>query len=134
VSTPASARPAAPQPTPRCVVDYALARRGALIDLRAGRVSSLEFCDAHPYLLRAARFHGVPTDRACPVCGQRPLDEVTYTYGDCFRGETNGRVRNPAELAALSAEYPMFTVYVVEVCQDCSWNHLTLSYVLGDGE
>jgi hypothetical protein len=24
-----------------------------------------------------------------------------------------------------------FTVYVVEVCRTCSWNHLVQSYVLG---
>jgi hypothetical protein len=24
-------------------------------------------------------------------------------------------------------------VYVVEVCRDCSWNHLCSTYLLGDG-
>ena len=88
-------------------------------------------CDAHPYLLRAARYHGEPTDRDCPVCGRERLVEVTYTYGDCFKKETNGRVRQRAELSELSTEHDEFTVYVVEVCRCCSWNHLTVSYVLG---
>jgi uncharacterized protein DUF5318 len=130
----ASPAPAARLPAgTRSVVEYALARRSTLVDLFAGRVSAVDVCDAHPYLLRAARFHGTPTDRPCPVCRRGPLTEVTYTYGDCFRADTNGRVRNPAELPALAREHPDFTVYVVEVCQDCSWNHLTVSYVLGVG-
>ena len=33
----------------------------------------------------------------------------------------------------MAREHGEFTVYVVEVCQGCAWNHLTLSYVLGDG-
>jgi hypothetical protein len=122
-----------PVPTSRSVVDYALARRSALADLGAGRVVTSDVCDAHPYLLRAARFHGEDTGRPCPVCRRTELTQVTYTYGDCFRGETNGRVRRTAELAELAAELGEFTVYVVEVCQDCGWNHLALSYVLGTG-
>jgi uncharacterized protein DUF5318 len=118
----------------RSVVDYTLARRGTLLDLRWGRVSTMDVCDAHPYLLRAARFHGTATDRDCPVCHRTTLTEVTYTYGDCFTKDTNGRVRAPEELAELAAQNSEFTVYVVEVCRDCAWNHLVLSYVLGDGQ
>jgi hypothetical protein len=115
----------------RALVDYGLARRAQLRDLRAGRISALDACDAHPYLLRAARYHGEATDRDCPVCVRERLVEVTYTYGDCFKSETNGRVRQRAELRDLAAEHGEFTVYVVEVCRGCSWNHLTVSYVLG---
>jgi hypothetical protein len=115
----------------RAVVDYGLARRAALHGLRAGRMSALDVCDAHPYLLRAARYHGEATDRDCPVCRREQLVEVTYTYGDCFKEATNGRVRQRADLPELAAEYAEFTVYVVEVCRGCSWNHLTVSYVLG---
>jgi hypothetical protein len=97
-------------------------------------VTPLDVCDAHPYLLRAARFHGEPTDCACPVCRRDHLTHVTYTYGDCFKADTNGRVRRTAELAALAAEHEEFRVYVVEVCQSCGWNHLALSYVLGAGQ
>jgi hypothetical protein len=118
-------------PRRRSVVDYGLARRAALHDLRAGRTSPLDACDAHPYLLRAARYHGEATDRGCPVCRREQLVEVTYTYGDCFKEATNGRVRQRADLPELAEEYAEFTVYVVEVCQGCSWNHLTVSYVLG---
>lgn len=116
--------------TQRDVVDYGLARRAALMDLFAGRASTMDVCDAHPYLLRAARYHGERTEDACPVCRRGPLTHVTYTYGDVFK-DTNGRVRATVELAALEREHAEFTVYVVEVCRDCSWNHLVTSYVLG---
>lgn len=116
--------------TQRDTIDYGLARRAALMDLFAGRATTLDVCDAHPYLLRAAKYHGEPTEATCPVCRKCPLTHVTYTYGDGFK-ETNGRVRATAELAVLEREHAEFTVYVVEVCRACSWNHLVTSYVLG---
>jgi hypothetical protein len=116
--------------TQRDTVDYGLARRAALTDLFAGRVSTMDVCDAHPYLLRAAKYHGEPTATPCPVCKRGPLIHVTYTYGDAFK-DTNGRVRATAELAAMERQHRAFTVYVVEVCRDCAWNHLVTSYVLG---
>jgi hypothetical protein len=33
----------------------------------------------------------------------------------------------------MEAEHGEFRVYVVEVCPECTWNHLTASFVLGDG-
>jgi hypothetical protein len=119
---------------PRGVVDYALARRATLTALATGRASTLDVCDAQPYLLRAARYHGERTEQVCPVCGRDGLAEVTYTYGDCFRSESNGRARRARELPQLAQELPEFTVYVVEVCEQCRWNHLLTSYVLGTGE
>lgn len=118
--------------TQRDTVDYGLARRATLVDLMHGRVSVMDVCDAHPYLLRAAKYHGEPTETPCPVCRKGPLIHVTYTYGEGFK-ETNGRVRATAELASLEREHREFTVYVVEVCRDCAWNHLVSSYVLGTG-
>ncbi len=116
--------------TQRALVDYGLARRATLLDLFSGRASVMDVCDAHPYLLRAAKYHGEATETPCPVCKKGPLIHVTYTYGDAFR-DTSGRVRATAELAALERQYAEFTVYVVEVCRDCAWNHLVSSYVLG---
>ena len=116
--------------TQRDTVDYGLARRATLMDLFAGRASTMDVCDAHPYLLRAAKYHGEATETQCPVCRKGPLTHVTYTYGDAFK-DTNGRVRATAELATLEREHTEFTVYVVEVCRACSWNHLVTSYVLG---
>lgn len=118
----------------RGVVDYALAKRAALFDLAAGRARPTEVCDAQTYLLRAARYHGEVLDRPCPVCRRESLTSVTYTYGDCFRADVNGRARRTPELATLAREFPEFSVYVVEVCAECRWNHLVTSYVLGTGE
>ncbi|WP_433330927.1 DUF5318 family protein [Spirillospora sp. CA-294931] len=118
---------------PRLVVDYGLAKRAALAELRSGHVTRDDACDAHPYLLRAARHHGEPTDKPCPVCERERLTHVTYVYGDEL-GRYEGRVKGAAELAAMEREYGEFRVYVVEVCQSCAWNHLSVSYVLGHGE
>ena len=118
--------------TQRSVIDYALARRAVLADLFAGRASALDVCDAHPYLLSAAKYHGETTADQCPVCRKSPLTHVTYTYGDSLK-ESSGRVRATAELPGLAREHEAFTVYVVEVCRECGWNHLVTSYVLGTG-
>ena len=117
--------------TQRSYIDYALAKRATLVGLFAGRVSSDDVCDAHPYLLRAARYHGEPTEEMCPVCRRNPLTHVTYTYGEGFKAEVNGRVRQSADLSVLELEHDEFRVYVVEVCESCGWNHLHASYLLG---
>ena len=114
-------------------MDYGLARRATLASVFAGRTTVPDVCDAHPYLLRAAKFHGEPTDRSCPICRKVKLTHVTYVYGDEL-GRYEGRVRQARELAEMAAEYGEFQVYVVEVCQSCAWNHLASSYVLGTGE
>lgn len=118
----------------RSIVDYALARRSTLAGLATGRASVLDVCDAQAYLVRAARYHGIRTEDPCPVCGHLGLAQVAYTFGDCFRGDTNGRARPAREVLALAEEVPEFTAYVVEVCAECRWNHLVSSYVLGTGE
>ena len=117
----------------RAVVDYSLARRATLTGLASGRVARREVCDAQAYLVRAARYHGQKVDDACPMCGANALGHVFFTYGDCFRGDTNGRARRTRELLALADEVAEFTAYLVEVCSDCRWNHLLASYVLGTG-
>jgi hypothetical protein len=117
----------------RSVIDYSLARRATLAGLFTGKVSALEACDAHPYLLRAAKHHGEATDRPCPVCRVRPLTLVTYVYGDEL-GESSGRVRPTREIDRLEDLYAELAVYVVEVCSSCAWNHLVTSYVVGTGE
>jgi hypothetical protein len=99
----------------------------------AGRMTTTDVCDAHPYLLRAAKFHGEPTTTPCPICRKAKLTHVTYVYGDEL-GRYEGRVKQSPELAEMATEYAEFRVYVVEVCQYCSWNHLASSYVLGTGE
>jgi hypothetical protein len=117
----------------RCVVDYALARRAALTALRTGRAARADVCDAQQYLKRAARYHGEPTEAPCPVCQDERLVHVTYAYGEYFPSGGNGRARASRELRELALELPEFSVFVVEVCVECGWNHLVTSYVLGTG-
>ncbi len=102
--------------TRRSVVDYGLARRATLASVQAGHTTVADVCDAHPYLLRAAKFHGEPTEIRCPICRKAKLTHVTYVYGDEL-GQYEGRVKRGPELDEMAAEYGEFRVYVVEVCQ-----------------
>ena len=112
------------------MVDYALQRRSVLADLYANRTTTMDVCDAHPYLQRAARYHGEPTEETCPVCRKERLTNVHYVYGDELRA-TSGQAKTVAELHRMGMDHREFTVYVVEVCRSCGWNHLALSFVLG---
>lgn len=118
--------------SPRQVVDYALQRRALLADVRAGRVGREEVCDAGAYLLRAARFHGAPADRACPVCRHDELAQVSWVFGESLR-HVSGSACSAADLEQLAAQVADFSVHVVEVCTECRWNHLVRSFVLGTG-
>ncbi len=117
-------------PGRRSVVDYSLQRRALLADVYAGRTGLFEVCDASPYLSRAAKYHGEPTDIACPVCRKERLTRVNYVYGEHL-GATAGQAKTEAELARMDAMQQEFSVYAVEVCRGCGWNHLDFAYVLG---
>ncbi|GAB2654200.1 DUF5318 domain-containing protein [Saccharopolyspora gloriosae] len=119
--------------TQRQVVDYALQRRSLLAQVHAGRVGVTEVCDANPYLLRAAKYHGQPSEVPCPVCRKEPLTLVSWIFGDELK-HASGSARGPDELERLAGLFAEFTVHVVEVCRTCSWNHLVQSYVLGNGD
>lgn len=123
---------ALPRPRARSFVDYSLQRRATLVALMRGAMSTSEVCDAHPILLRAARYHGEPITRPCPVCRHPGMSILRYVYGDEL-GQYSGRIRSPGEVVAMSREHGHLSVYVVEVCRDCGWNHLMASYVVGDG-
>ncbi|MEV7621616.1 DUF5318 domain-containing protein [Actinoplanes sp. NPDC089786] len=116
--------------TQRQVVDYSLQKRALLRDLHKGLVGTLEVCDASPYLKNAARFHGEPTEDRCPVCRLDNLTLVHYIYGDELK-QSAGQARKLAELPVLAMTLREFQVFVVEVCQSCSWNHLTEQFLLG---
>ncbi|MFE0070115.1 DUF5318 family protein [Nonomuraea sp. NPDC059023] len=116
----------------RRVVDYGLAKRALVRSVRSGRTVPRDVCDAQPYLLRAARHLGEPTERTCPVCERENVTNVTYVYGDSL-GRHAGQAKATSELVDMAHDYDEFRVYVVEVCQGCSWNHLAVSYVLGNG-
>lgn len=116
----------------RQVVDCGLAKRAVVGSLRSGRMSSGAVSDVQPHLLRAARHLGEPTEHLCPVCEKENVTNVTYVYGDSL-GRQAGAAKIASQLAEMSHDYDEFRVYAVEVCQGCSWNHLTASFVFGNG-
>lgn len=116
---------------PSPVIDYSLAKRAVLIDFRRGVLNRIDICDAHPELMRAARNIGRPLARPCPVCSKEGLRKVSYVFGDQLK-QLSGRVVYPdGWVRELSSSYDEFRCYVVEVCIECSWNHLSACYLLG---
>ena len=111
-------------------MDYSLQRRALLADVYAGRTGLFEVCDASPYLSRAAKYHGEATDTPCPVCRKERLSRVSYVYGE-YLGPVAGQAKTGVELERMDAAQEEFSVYEVEVCRSCGWNHLDCSYVLG---
>jgi hypothetical protein len=111
-------------------VDYRLARRAALLGVRTGFVSRADLCDAHPELVRAARHIGEPTKAECPMCDASDMRLLLYTYGRELKRE-NGRVRRVTDLPALQDRFAEFQCYLIEVCVNCSWNHLVRSFQAG---
>lgn len=89
-----------------------------------------EVCDANPYLLRAAKFHGKQSQVMCPICRKEQLTLVSWVFGEHL-GAVSGSARTAEELVLLATRFSEFAVHVVEVCRTCSWNHLVKSYVLG---
>ena len=116
--------------TQRQVVDYSLRRRALLREVYSGRVGTYEVCDASPYLLSAARFHGEATEERCPVCRRENLTHVHYIYGDELK-QSAGQARSRTELVSLATSVREIQVYVVEVCRGCGWNHLVEQFLLG---
>jgi hypothetical protein len=111
-------------------IDYRLARNSIIKEFRRGRLSKLDVCDAHPELLRAATHVGAPTGETCPICEDAPLVHVSYAFGP--RLPASGHCfTDAAELARLSRRAGQVACYVVEVCADCRWNHLTRTYLAG---
>ena len=120
---------------PRGVVDHTLAKRQVVQVLRTSLAPDYEHAahlDPDPYLFRAATHHGETTERPCPWCSKPGLVHVKYAYGDDL-GDRAGQARGDAELVAMAMEFGEFDVWLVEVCPGCGWNHVHLTYTLGDG-
>ena len=109
-------------------VDYTLAKRALLRDFRQGILSRFDICDAHPELLRAARYVGEPSSRPCPICDRDELRLLAYVYGDDLKAN-NGRVWELDKALTIAADHRGARCYVVEVCTGCSWNHLREAFV-----
>jgi hypothetical protein len=123
----AEERPRRGPRTQLAAVDYTLAKRSLLRDARRGLLALTDICDAHPELLRAARYVGEPCSRACPVC-DRDLRLLAYVYADELKRDS-GRVWAIDKALALTARCKGGACYVVEVCTFCSWNHLSEAFV-----
>jgi len=109
-------------------VDYSLAKQAVLRAFRAGYLSRADVCDAHQDLLRAANYCGERTAEPCPVCS-RELRLVAYAFSDDLKRD-NGRVWPRDDIAGLRL-YRDARLYTVEVCIECSWNHLRSQIALG---
>ncbi len=117
----------------RSVIDYSLQRRAVLATLQNGGPTSRDdVCDADPYTLRAAKHHGEPAATPCPVCSKNELALLSYVFG-AELGQYSGRIKSRAEIEAMAREHGEISIYVLEVCRSCGWNHLVESYLVGDG-
>ena len=110
-------------------VNYRLARNSIIRNFRNGRLSSLDVCDAHPELMRAATNIGDSTSEECPICEETNVVLVSYVFGNGL-GASGHNVTNKAEITKLARRTDELTCYVVEVCPKCRWNHLARSFRL----
>ena len=93
-------------------------------------MSRVDVCDAQPELLRAARNVGTSTGEDCPVCEEAKVVLVSFAFGP--RLPPSGRcLASDQELAKLSQRASELACYVVEVCTECSWNHLAKMFLVG---
>ena len=99
-------------------------------DVRKGRLGTVDVCDAHPELLRAARNVGKPSGDDCPICESSGTVQVTYVFGAGL--PAGGRCPGTAaELHRLQRRVDPVLCYDVEVCPACAWHHLTRKYPAG---
>jgi hypothetical protein len=111
-------------------IEYRLARERVVRDYKKGRLSRLDICDAQPELLRVAKNLGRETTVDCPICESAKLVHVSYAFGP--RLPSSGRaISSAAEMAKLTGGASSIACYVVEVCVNCSWNHLVRMLVTG---
>lgn len=120
---PAMLRGFAVRRDPPSQVDYRIARESVVRSYKSGRVSQIDVCDAHPELVRAARNVGEPTSEECPICEEHHVVLVSYVFGTGL-SPSGHCVQSRAEFLRLGARARNATLYVIEVCPSCSWNHL----------
>ncbi|HZK31945.1 MAG TPA: DUF5318 family protein [Corynebacterium sp.] len=104
-------------------VSHRWQRQMLLRAFHEGKIPRDNLCDADFLLLAAARHHGHPVERPCPVCGRDSLHEVRWIYDERL-GRRSGTARTEKEIAEIAKAVPYITVHLVEVCLHCQWNHL----------
>ncbi len=73
--------------------------------------------------MRVARNLGRVTEVDCPICDEAKLVHVAFAFGP--RLPPCGRaLEMDGELHSLARNRDDVAFYVVEVCTNCSWNHL----------
>ncbi|HEX8771583.1 MAG TPA: DUF5318 family protein [Acidimicrobiales bacterium] len=111
-------------------IDYRLVRQRTIDEFRRGRLSRLDVCDAQAELLRAARNVGRGRAQPCPICDETRLVLVTFVFG--AKLPAHGRcITTQKEMQTMARRLDEVTCYVVEVCPECSWNHLLRTFPLG---
>lgn len=113
----------------RAIVSHEWIRRRTLRRFNQGLVKRSEICDCDFLLRTAADFHGTPSTRRCPVCDSDALRNVLWVYGAEI-GKAAGSARSEEEVERFAASGAHFDVHRVEVCPDCSWNHLLETMVV----
>lgn len=105
------------------VIEYGLQRNILISRLKKGHIRILDVCDANPELLRAAKNLGKPSGENCPVCDEAALVFVTYGFGS--RLPKGGlAISDQNELQLILRRVSDLSLYEVEVCTLCRWNHL----------
>lgn len=110
-------------------IDYRLARQSIIKAFRKGRMARHEVCDAHPELMRAARNIGEESSQECPICEAANVVFVSYVFGPGMSPQGKC-VTTKAELRKLRRVENELACYVVEVCPQCCWNHLVMTFVV----
>jgi hypothetical protein len=112
-------------------VEYRLIREHVVREYKRGRVSRLDICDAQPELLRVAKNLGRETSTTCPICEQANLVHASFAFGP--RLPAQGRAVVAGDLKKLARSNDEIACYLVEVCTECSWNHLLRMFTVGGG-
>lgn len=110
--------------------DYRMRRRATLQAVHDGQQSREEVCDAHPDLIRAGTYIGVVSSEACPICDEAGIRLVDYAYPRLSNGRSLGGAVRRDDLPRRVTRYGELDVFEVEVCVNCHWHHLRVSYVL----
>lgn len=110
-------------------IEYRLIRESVVREFRRGRLGRLDVCDAQPELLRVARNLGRETSTLCPICEGGNLVHVSFAFGP--RLPAQGRALAEGDLGKLGRTGDELACYVVEVCTECSWNHLLRMFTVG---
>lgn len=111
-------------------VDYRMARRAVLRDVREGLTGLSDVQDAHPELLRAAKWIGELQSVDCPLCRHHGLVHVLYVFPHHGRTARRGQAVTREALPAKVTKLGDLKVYTVEVCRSCHWHHLVEKYEL----